>query len=247
MKVNPADCIPMDIFVRTEPVTIDLVYAQADHACNIFGEAIYRGNSRLWAHKDIAAITLLSARTINKEHNWSLRLHDCLRTSDAQIAMADTQIVKDHPEWCEGPFPLLSKPGMRGHPRAMAIDVSPINANDQLIDMGTVFDDMSAASARDYKKLSPESIANRTILENAFVKSAKALNLPMLPLPNEWWDFRFPNDYTEKYDPLSDADLPPQMQMTHNIDNGIPDFDDSHFEKLAESILAMIEPNNGNL
>lgn len=241
IKINPADLIPMDVFEGREPITIDLVYARADHPRNIFGEIIYYNEARLWAHQDLAAISLLAARKISNSHVWSLCLHDCLRTIDAQIAMAETQIVKDNPEWGEGPYPLLSKPGMRGHPRAMAIDVSPINHEGDLVDMGTEFDDMSDASARDYQDFPNNVLQNRKILEQAFVDSARELNLPILPLPNEWWDFRLPNDYTGKYAPLSDADLPPQMQMTNKVDNGIKNFDDAHFEKLAQDIVAMIQ------
>lgn len=246
-KLNPADFIPMDIFAGKEPIKIDLVYAQAGHPRNIFGEALYHQNARLWAHKYIAAITVLVARTIQHQYKWTLEIQDCLRTVDAQIAMQGTQITKDNPDWMTGPHPLLSKPGMRGHPRGMAIDVAPLDQNGEKIDMGTPFDDLSDASARNYTGFDETISENRQNLETAFVRSAKALNLPMLPLPNEWWDFRFPSEYTEAYAPLSDADLPPQMQMTNKIDNNIPDFDDNHFEKLADSILALVERHHGNI
>ena len=155
--------------------------------------------------------------------------------------------MQDNPEWLEGEYPLLSKPGLRGHPRGMAIDVGPIDQNGHKIDMGTPFDDMREQSARDYTGFSDEILENRKKLEEAFVKSAAALNLPMLPLPNEWWDFRFPNNYTKDFEPIHDADLPPQMQMTNKIDNNITDFDDAHFQALADSIKALIETHDGNI
>lgn len=246
-KINPGDLIPLDIFEASEPIKIDLVYAKADHPRNIFGEALYHNQARLWAHKDMAAITLLVSRLLHKNHDWTLEIYDCLRPVDTQQAMQETKIVKENPDWMEGEFPLLSKPGMRGHPRAMAIDVGPITNDGSKIDMGTPFDDMSEKSARDFTGFKNEILEDRKNLETAFINSAKALNLPILPLPNEWWDFRFPNNYTEKFSPLSDADLPPQMQMTKRLGNDISDFDNSHFEKLADSILALIEPFDGNL
>lgn len=245
-NISPAELIPLDIFEGQEPIKIDLVYAKPDHPRNMFKEAIYHDKARLWAHKDLAAITILTARILNKKFGWILEIKDCLRTYDAQVAMAETQIVRDNPQWMMDP-PLLSAPGTGAHPRAMAVDVHPIDKDGNHIDMGTPFDDMRDESSRDFKDFSDQILQNRHELESAFVQSAKALNLPLLPLPNEWWDFRLPNDYTQQFAPLHDADLPPQMQMTAKIENNIPDFNDAHFEKLADSILAMIEPHNGNL
>ena len=50
---------------------------------NIFGEALYHEQARFWAHKDLAFITLLTARKLNQDHGYSLELKDCLRTIDA--------------------------------------------------------------------------------------------------------------------------------------------------------------------
>ncbi len=247
-KLNPADFIPMDIFVEREPIKIDLVYADAKHPRNIFGEAIYSQNARLWAHKDLAAITLLAASKLHKSHEWTMDIKDCLRTIDAQTAMQKTDVVQAHPEWMiDGPDRLLAPPGAGGHPRGMAIDVHPIDKNDTLVDMGTPFDHMEESSARNYTGFSKGILENRKILEDAFMNSATSLGFEFLPLPSEWWDFRFPSEYSDQYAHLSDADLPPQMQMTNKIDNKIPDFDDDHFEKLADSIIALIERTDGNI
>ena len=80
-KINPADLVPLDIFENREPIKIDLVYAQADHPRNIFKEAVYKNDSRLWAHKDLATITILAARMLQKKHGWILEIQDCLRNA----------------------------------------------------------------------------------------------------------------------------------------------------------------------
>lgn len=245
-KIDPANLVSLDIFEESEPIKIDLVYAQANHSRNIFGEALYHSNARLWAHRDLAAITLLTARTLKQKYNWVLEIQDCLRTIDAQSAMQETDIVKAHPEWMEEPR-LLAPPGKGGHPFGMAIDVGPLDQNGNKVDMGTPFDHMDEKSARNYKEFDQEILDNRQKLETAFMQSAKALEFPFLPLPAEWWDFRFPPDYTAQFEPLSDQNLPPQMQMTNTIDNDIADFDDDHFRGLADSILALIEPHDGNI
>lgn len=245
-NINIANLIPLDILIDKEPIQIDIVYADAEHPRNIFGEAIYRKNVRLWAHRDMAVIILLTARFVSQRHGWTLCLKDCLRTTDAQTRMEHTDIAKKNPQWTIEPR-FLSPAGMGGHPRGMAIDVHPMTSDGKQVDMGTEFDEMIEGSARDFKGHSEDVLNNRRHLENAFIDAAFAVRLPLYALPNEWWDFRLPGSYNGAYAPLSDADLPPQMQMTHKIANNIPDFDDAHFERLAESILAMIEPHNGNL
>lgn len=236
-KISPTDLIPMDIFVGREPITIDLVYADSTHPRNIFKEKIYHDAARLWAHKNLAVITLMAAKKINQSHNWILEIKDCLRTYDSQVKMRETKTVKDNPDWLYGEFPMVSQPGAKGHPRAMAIDVCLIDQNSNHIDMGTPFDDMSELSYRDCKNLPLAILENRKILEDAFIQSAAALNLPILPMPYEWWDFRFPATYSEQFAPIHDKDLPPQMQMTAVTSNDIPDFDQEHFDKLAKDIL----------
>jgi D-alanyl-D-alanine dipeptidase len=240
-NINFTELIPLDIFLDKEPIAIDLVYANANHPRNIFKEALYHGDARLWAHKHLAAITLLTARILQQKYGWVLEIQDCLRTIDTQTAMQETTIVKAHPEWGTGSSRLLAPAGAGGHPRGMAIDVGPLDTNRIKIDMGTSFDHMDKTSARDYKEFSAEILGNRQKLEITFMASAKTLGFPFLALPCEWWDFRFPSAYYNQYTPLSDADLPPQMQMTNKIANNISDFDDAHFQKLADSILALVE------
>ena len=238
--ISPLDLIPMSIFAGREPMAIDLVYASANHPRNIFGEALYHNQAQLWAHKDIAAITLLAARILNQKTGYILSIKDCLRTSDAQVAMRDTKIVRDNPDWLEEPNRMVSPPGSGAHPRGMAIDVCVLDSQGREVDMGTPFDDMDEKSYRSCDTLPEKVLENRRLLEEAFNQSAKTLGFELLPLPSEWWDFRFPPHISDQYLPLSDRDLPPQMQMTNKIDTGTPDFEDAHFEKLAETILARI-------
>ncbi len=241
--ISPADLIPMDIFTGREPIKTDLVYAQKNHPRNIFGTELYHNKARLWAHKDIAAITLLTARKLNKEFGYTLEIQDCLRTVDVQEAMQETNIVKAHPEWCMEPDRLLAPPGAGGHPRGMAIDVRILDKDGKEVDMGTPFDFMEESSHRNYTGFSKEILENRKTLENAFLDSADKLEFPFIGLSSEWWDFRFPPDYAYQFEPFRDADIPPQMQMTSEIDNNIPDFNQEHFDKLAQNILNVVNEN----
>ena len=231
--------IPFDIFLEGEPIKIDMVYKNADHPRNMFKSSIYHPDARCWGHKDICAISLLAARLIKKRHNWILEIKDCLRTSDSQAAMAESDIAKANPQWANPPR-LLAPPGKGAHPRAMAIDVCPLYSDGSQVNMGTPFDWLEASSARDYTDLHDDHLENRENLETAFIQSAKFLKQDFIPYSAEWWDYRYTNEFYTQFDALEDAILPPQMQMTNKIDNNIDDLPLSHFEKLAEEIRSLI-------
>jgi len=200
-----------------DTLRIEVAYARDDNL--LFGERIYKPNAQLFLYKDLADIVLEAAESL-KAQGFTLVLYDGLRTADAQARMLETQRVKDNPHWLEEPR-LLSPPGKGAHPRGMAIDCSLETATGELLDMGTAFDYLAEdASAhanpahREYVALSEQIRQNRAILDNAFGQAAEKLGIPIFPLPQEWWDFRLPPLFTERFAPLNDADLPEAMRMT---------------------------------
>lgn len=227
-----ADIVLMGIFLAKEPILIDLVYANKHHPENIFKKSLYHPEAGLSLHRDMARIVIMTARILQKQKGWRLVLKDGLRTIEAQQSMLDTDIVKSNPHWLMEPR-MLSGPGQGGHPRGMAVDVSVVDNAGMPVDMGTTFDTMTAESARNYNGLKPEILENRKVLECSFLEAAKTLNLPLLPLPSEWWDFRFPASYSNDYPALWDKDLPDHLQMT--CKNGWHEDRDS--DALAKSIL----------
>jgi D-alanyl-D-alanine dipeptidase len=246
-KIDPARFVPMDIFEYTGWLRVDLAYAGRASFCG----PVYRAGARLWLHDDLAAVTLLAARTVHRKHGLRLVVYDGLRTVTAQEAMLETPVVRANPHWLEGDDRVLSSPGMGGHPRGMAVDVSLEDAAGHLLDMGTDFDEFPEGSSgpdhnrahRAYAAL-PEIVKeNRAILEGAMTDAALALGLPLLPLPVEWWDFRFPADTVRAHTPVDDRDLPPQMRMTPThlpYAAGPADFPAEHFMALKAALLARI-------
>ena len=100
----------------------------------------------------------------------------------------------------------------------MAVDITPCDDNGVLIDMGTVFDHLTTnpadnPAARANTNLPAHVLDNRKFLEECMMMAAARHNKPMLPLPAEWWDFRFPKTYTDAYAPIHDRDLPDDMKM----------------------------------
>ncbi len=237
--------VPFDLFLEGEPIQIDMAYQNADHPRNIFKAKLYHDDARCWAYKDLAAITILAARIVSKRYEWQLQIKDCLRSTNSQAAMAQTDIVKANPQWMVQPR-LLAPPGAGAHPRAMAVDVCALYSDGSQANMGTPFDWMEPSSARDYTDLHADHIENRKKLEQAFIQSAEYLKQDFIPYPSEWWDFRYSSAYYTKFDALSDKDLPSQMQMTHKIENDIKNLPLSHFETLAEEIRILIDNADEN-
>lgn len=216
--IPATDLVDLHALAAGRPVRIDVVYAQPLHPHNMFKCPIYRADARMLGHKDLAALTLRAADICFEKSGHLFELKDCLRTVEAQALMQQTDIVRRNPHWLEEPR-LLSPPGTGGHPRGMAIDIILITENGDEIDMGTPFDYLTEdrsnnPAARDYLNLSPAVLANRQLLEDSMMQAAAEAGRALLPLPQEWWDFRFPKAYTDSFTPIRDADLPPALRMT---------------------------------
>ncbi len=233
MNLAPDFFVALDWFTTDHPVSVDLVYAQAHHPRNIFQTALYAPGAQLWLHKDLAKIVLRAAHKLNEDFGWRLTVYDGLRPIEAQIRMHQTPKVREeNPGWSVPGNPYLSLPGEGGHPRGMAVDLT-IEGRD----MGTAFDEMVPQSARAHAGFDQDILHNRNRLEMAMGEAAAALHLPLLPLPSEWWDFRFPKSYSEVWRPVCDADLPPFMQMCSHHPRGIPDDWQSRFDKTVSDVL----------
>ncbi|MBK7362482.1 MAG: D-Ala-D-Ala dipeptidase [Micavibrio sp.] len=215
-KIDPKSLVSMDRLAPENAFRIHLAYAKDDNL--LFGERIYRPDARLWLHQELAEVVAVAASACFENYDLRFVLFDGLRTTDAQEAMLRTARVRGNPEWLSQN--LLSRPGMGGHPRGMAVDIGLENEKGEFVDMGTDFDFLALDSSaeknpahREYKNLSQEARKNRAALTNSMVGAAKNLKTPLLPLPQEWWDFRLMPDYFNSYAPLADADLPPEMRM----------------------------------
>ncbi len=219
VKIPPADLVDLNGFEGQHPVRVDVVYAKADHPRNIFGTAIYRADAHMWAHKDMARVILKAAALCHAQSGWIFEIKDCLRTVEAQEKMRETDIVKRNPHWLQEPNRLLSPPGLGGHPRGMAVDIVLLDKQGHEVDMGTPFDFLSEdrannPAARNYTHFPDAVLKNRKFLEDVMVRAGKECGFEIYPLPQEWWDFRFMPDYSRRFAPIHDAELPAHMRMT---------------------------------
>lgn len=222
-KITANKLVCMNDYEDGHPIRIELAYAQADNL--LFGEVIYKDSAQFWLYEDLAETVLRAAQDVHAAYGYCMVLYDGLRTVEAQVKMLETQRVQDNPQWLQEPR-LLSTAGAGGHPRGMAVDVSLETDGGELLDMGTNFDFLAEDSSpennpahREYKALSPDVIKNRNVLNNAILGASERLvnkeiiEMPIEVLPQEWWDFRAPREFYERFAPLSDDDLPEEMRM----------------------------------
>ncbi|MFZ4762246.1 MAG: M15 family metallopeptidase [Alphaproteobacteria bacterium] len=208
---------------RHNPVVIDLEYKKSPIAVGAAGYqqqndglpdhpfgAIYHPQSQLWAEKNLAAITLRAAELLYDKHGWCLKIMDCLRPIEAQQAMV---AIAESNGWSSD---YVSRPGFGPHPRAMAIDLVPIEAiTSNEIDMGSPFDHFSSRSHRNFSGLTPAQQQNRDLLNTAMQQAAEEKNMgnDLELLASEWWDFRFTAAYWQNHPAISEMDLPTAMKM----------------------------------
>ncbi len=214
-KISPADLVPLNAFERDFPIKIHLAYADRNYEYNLF-KGLYHDDAKIiWAHKDFTPVVLLAALACHKRHNWTLEVFDCLRPTEAQELMA-----------VHGFSPMLvSKPGCGAHPRGMAVDIWPRDENGISVNMGTSFDFFAESptddnpAGRGYTEFDCGEaerkviLKNRTALESAMVEAGVAVGQEILPLPVEWWDFRFFPEHFNRFAPLSEVDLEPYQRL----------------------------------
>lgn len=214
-KLNPNDFIEITPNSASVPLKVDLVYTQADHPDNIFKTAIYKPDARLWCHPDLFSITMRAAEICFQTSGYYFEIKDCLRPVEAQEKMNTTPVVQANPHWVGE---MLAYAGQGGHPRGMAIDIILIDEHGDAVDMGTSFDYFSEdpdnnPSARNHIDFPDIVLQNRAYLENAMLQAAREKGFDLLPLPQEWWDFRFYTEYTNRFAPLYDRNLPDHMKL----------------------------------
>ena len=217
-KISTSDLIPFDLFASSHPIEVDVVYADARHTENMFGD-VYRQGAVMSGHIDMVVMVLIAAQILHKNQGWILQIKDCLRPVEAQQKMMDTDIVRANRQWLEEPR-FLSPRGLGGHPRGMAVDVCAKDKSGRSIDFGTAFDAFAHSplaqhnpAHRQHPDLTGDVMRNRQILDGAMLDAARKTERDLTLLSTEWWDFRFPADYSSAFEAISDEDLPAWQRL----------------------------------
>jgi D-alanyl-D-alanine dipeptidase len=221
-SIKPNDLLPLNAYEKDFPIKIHAAYADHDYEHNHF-KGLYSPHAQImWAHIDFIPVPLLAAKIANHLYGWKFEFKDCLRPVEAQEKMT---VYGYDPS-------LVSTPGSGAHPRAMAIDICVYDKNGREVDMGTPFDHFTLniddnPAARNYTKFegglkrSQEVWDNRNKLEFCVRFAATALGKEILPIPQEWWDFRFEPDTFNQFKPLTEVDLEPYQRMINPDVEGV--------------------------
>jgi len=160
----------------------DLRYATTN---NFVGENLYGDFNRAYLHR-LAAKKLIAAKSILKASypEYKLVIFDAMRPRSVQYQLWDKVKGTDKQGYVANPA------GGSIHNYGFAVDISLADAQGNLLDMGTKFDDFTAlAQPRQEAKfiksglLSEAQLANRKILRSVMEKAG------FIQLSVEWWHF----------------------------------------------------------
>jgi D-alanyl-D-alanine dipeptidase len=157
----------------THDLVVELVYATP---FNVSGQAIYARPLCL-IHRD-AEVCLREAMRLAAVMGLRLKIFDAFRPEEAQWRL-----------WETAPDPAYVADPRLGsnHTRGIAVDLTLVNAQDEELDMGTGFDDMTVLSHHFNEQVSPVAQANRLMLLQVMQGAG------FEPIPHEWWHYALPN------------------------------------------------------
>ncbi len=169
-------------------IDLALVYATPQ---NFTGRPIYRADAEAWLHPD-AVVCLGKAIALAKVQGLRLRVFDAFRPQAGQWAL-----------WNHTPDPDFVADPRRGspHSRGAAVDLTLLDAHGQPLEMGTPFDDFTAASHHASTEISVEAQKNRFLLLGLMTAAGWDF------YRNEWWHYQL-FDARAKYPLIEDAKSP---------------------------------------
>lgn len=158
---------------QTHGVAIDLIYAGKN---NFTGQVIY-DHPLCFLHPQAEAC-LRKAVIAAKGFGFQLKILDAFRPQEAQEAL-----------WAVAPNPGYVADPAKGsnHTRGVAIDLTLIGPDGQVLDMGTPVDTMTSASHHFHATLPATIQVNRMYLLTIMLEAG------FVHHPNEWWHYQLPD------------------------------------------------------
>jgi zinc D-Ala-D-Ala dipeptidase len=186
---------------------IELAYACAE---NVTGKPIY-ARARCFLHPDAAAL-LDRAAELARPHGLRFKIFDAYRPPEAQWVL-----------WNAFPNPEFVADPRRGspHSRGAAVDLTLVDSSGRALEMGTSFDDFTAASHHGSLAVSVEAQRNRALLLGLMTAAGWDF------YRNEWWHYQLFN--SRSYPLIADSALPEGLMLrqepgVRNQESGIPAF-----------------------
>ena len=172
-------------------VDIQLAYATPN---NFTGKPVYRPDAQCWLDDD-AASALSRAIDLARPLGLRFRIYDAFRPSEVQWAL-----------WNHTPDPEFLADPRKGspHSRGAAVDLTLIDGNGDILEMGTAFDAFTPASHHADLSIPVEAQRNRLLLLGLMTSAGWDF------YRNEWWHYQL-FDARAKYPLLSDSILSQPM------------------------------------
>lgn len=178
--------------IRIAPPDFDVDLALAyGTPGNFTGRPIFTPGSEAWLHRD-AADHLARAIALAKVQGLRLRVFDAFRPQAAQWAL-----------WNHRPDPEFIADPRRGspHSRGVAVDLTLLDVDGQPLDMGTPFDDFTAASHHGSIAVGAVAQKNRFLLLGLMTAAGWDF------YRNEWWHYQL-FEARAKYPLIEDDNSP---------------------------------------
>ena len=174
-------------------VELQIVYSTSD---NFTEEPIY-ARSGCYLHQD-AAERLSKSVKLAASLGLRFKIFDAFRPSEAQWALwrhtPDSDFLAD---------PRHGSP----HSRGVAVDLTLLDSSGTALEMGTAFDAFTPLSHHGSMEVSAKAQHNRHLLLGIMTTAGWDF------YQNEWWHYQLFE--TQKYELLSDSDLPVPMMHLH--------------------------------
>lgn len=157
----------------THDVLIDLIYASSD---NFTGQVIYE-HALCFLHPQAEAC-LRRAIGAARQLGLKLKVFDAFRPQEAQEAL-----------WAVAPNPGYVADPAKGsnHTRGVAVDLTLVRSDGEVLDMGTPVDTMTPASHHFYAGHAAPVQVNRMLLLTIMLEAG------FVHHPNEWWHYQLPD------------------------------------------------------
>lgn len=157
----------------THDVLIDLIYAGSN---NFTGQVIYE-HALCFLHPQAEAC-LRRAIGAARGYGLKLKVFDAFRPQEAQEAL-----------WAVAPNPGYVADPAKGsnHTRGVAVDLTLVRGDGDVLDMGTPVDTMTPASHHFYAGHAAPVQVNRMLLLTIMLEAG------FVHHPNEWWHYQLPD------------------------------------------------------
>ena len=178
-KISP-DLADIDKDFDYTNLIIETPYSSSQNFCQekLYGN--YGNNNFIYLHNDTYK-ALSNALSLAKKQNLKIKIWDGYRPFEVQAFMTEK-----HPDFVEQGFVSHPLEGVATHVRGIAVDLTLSNLQNQELEMGSEFDEMSDKSHHDSKNISNLAIKNRDILIEIMLKAG------FQKYQEEWWHYHLP-------------------------------------------------------